>query len=83
MTFGLYFKDLLENQLKQDNIYYPIHIKNFVNQWNQLLWKYSNNNNLLLLSNIIYKEIFCFLFFKKTINYQLINKCFNKISSRF
>ena len=80
MTFGLYFKDLLENQLKQDNIYYPIHIENFVNQWNHLLWKYSNNNNLLILSNIIYKEIFCFLFFKKTIDYKLINKCFNKIS---
>ena len=80
MTFGLYFKDLLEYQLKQDNIYFPIHIKNFVNQWNDLLWKYSYNNRLLLLSNIIYKEIFCFLFFKKTIDYQLINKCFNKIS---
>lgn len=80
MTFGLYFKDLLEYQLKQDNIYFPIHIKNFVNQWNDLLWKYSYNNRLLLLSNIIYKEIFCFLFFKKTIDYKLINKCFNKIS---
>lgn len=76
MTFGLYFKDLLEIQLKQDNIYYPNYIKNFVHKWNIFLWNNSYSNNILLLSNIIYKEIFCFLFFNKKIDFKLIKKCF-------
>jgi len=79
MTFGLYFKDLLEIQLKRDNIYYPNYIKNFVNDWNVFLWNNSESEYILLLTNIIYKEIFCFLFFKKCIDFKLINRCF-KIS---
>ena len=79
MTFGLYFKDLLEIQLKRDNIYYPDYIKNFVNNWNVFLWNNCESDYILLLSNIIYKEIFCFLFFNKNIDINLIKKCF-KIS---
>ena len=76
MIFGLYFKELLEYQLKKDNIYYPDHIKKFVYNWNIFLWNNSYSNNLLLLTNIIYKEIFCFLFFKKDIDFNLIDRCF-------
>lgn len=75
MTFGLYFKDLLEIQLKRDNIYYPDYIKNFISKWNEFLWNHSNSNNILLLSNIIYKEIFNYLFFNIRIDYKLINRC--------
>lgn len=75
MTFGLYFKDLLEIQLKRDNIYYPDYIRNFISKWNEFLWNHSNSNNILLLSNIIYKEIFNYLFFNIRIDYKLINRC--------
>lgn len=80
MTFGLYFKELLEIQLKKDNIYYPNHIKSFVYSWDKIIWKNTYSHDLLLLTNIIYKEVFLYLFFNKTINITLINKCFNVLN---
>ena len=76
MTFGLYFKDLLERQLQKDNIHYPIHIKKFVNNWNYFIWNHLCSNDILLFTNIIYKEIFLFIFFKKNIDFNRIHQCF-------
>ena len=87
MSFGIHFKDLFEIQIKKDNLYYPKSIKNFVYKWNSLLHHltqlnihYDINilfNNFLLLTSIVYKEIFNVIFFNSIFNNELLNKSFD------
>ena len=87
MSFGLHFKDFFEIQIKKDNLYYPKSIKNFVYKWNSLLHYFTQlnihcdlhylYNNFLLLTSIVYKEIFNVIFFNSRFDIELLNKSFN------